>query len=121
MIGQPVGPGGGPLRNVAAEVLLVDEELDVDEALDDVELSDDDDDDEDLICERINRSALFLTRKKRPFWPPVLFLRPLSQARASVNTDSVASKSVVADTKTAAPALLAGELASTTCSSISSR
>ena len=106
MTGQPVGPGGGPLRKVAGAVLevLEDEEEEEEE--------DDGDDEETQVLdwdERIKRSALFLTRKKRPDCPLLLSFRPLSQTNISVKTASVASKTVVADTKTA-PAAPAPEL-----------
>lgn len=96
-MGQPVGPGGGPLRRVAGAVLLVDDEDD------ELLLGDGEGDAEetDLTWDRIKRSALFLTRKKRPDCPSLLPFRPLIQTNINVKTANVASKTVVADTKTA--------------------
>ena len=106
MIGQPVGPGGGPLQTTADE--LVDDEelllllvllllpLDVVATGAETGL---------LTCDRMSRrSALFLTRKKRPVCRPLCDLRPFSQIRVTVKTANVASNTVVADTKTAVPA-----------------
>lgn len=93
MIGQPVGPGGGPLQmaELVEELLLLD-----DVTTGGVEMA--------LTCDRIRRSALFFTRKKRPVWRLLCDLRPLSQTSVNVRTARVASRTVVADTKTAVPA-----------------